>query len=209
MLQLQKTPPFIRAFPHFTVSIPKDKVDRVISLTADALASCSMTIHEAQQLAVLLSLTEEPHPSTRPRGHASVQGMRAFYFDDHAPHLSPEHAPALPLPNRNPHEPFEITALLRAFEAWSQQWRKKLVVIHTDSSTTQLGLIKQTLKAKSQNEPLRQLLLLAAQLDIKIEPHHLPREETGLADALSRDLQDHIANWCPHWQNSFHSLSRQ
>ena len=78
-----------------------------------------------------------------------------------------------------------------------------------DSLTTQLGLIKQTLKAESQNEPLRQLLLLAAQLDIKIEPHHLPGEENGLADALSRDLQDRIANWCPHWQNSFHSLSRQ
>src|ERR1700735_4401736 len=39
----------------FTVSIPKDKGDRVTSLTADALASNSMTIHEAQQLAGLLS----------------------------------------------------------------------------------------------------------------------------------------------------------
>jgi hypothetical protein len=39
----------------FTVYIPKDKVDRVISLTADALASDLMTIHEAQQLAGFLS----------------------------------------------------------------------------------------------------------------------------------------------------------
>ena len=39
----------------FTVSISKDKVYRVISLAADALASDSMTIHEAQQLAGLLS----------------------------------------------------------------------------------------------------------------------------------------------------------
>ena len=128
--------------------------------------------------------------------------------------MPPEHALALPLIKRDPHEHFdinifEITALLRAFEVWSQQWRGKLVFIHTDSSTTQLGLIKQTLKAESQNEPLRQLLLLAAQLDIKIEPHHLPGEDNGLADALSRDLQDHIANWCPHWQKSYHSLSRQ
>ena len=84
----------------------------------------------------------------------------------------------------------------------------KLVVIHTDSSTAQLGLIKLTLKAESQNEPLRRLLL-AAQLDIKIEPQHLPGEENGLADALSRDLQDHIADGCPHWQKSYHSLSRQ
>ena len=128
--------------------------------------------------------------------------------------MPPEHALALPLPHRDLHEPFdinifEISALLRAFETWSQQWREKLVVIHTDSSTTQLGLIKQTPKAENQNEPLRQLLLLAAQLDIKIEPQHLPGEENGLADALSRDLQDYIANWCPHWQKSYHSLSHR
>jgi hypothetical protein len=120
----------------------------------------------------------------------------------------------LPLPNRDPHVPFdinifEIAALLHAFEVWSQQWRGKLFVIHADSSTTQLGLIKLTLKAERQNEPLRKLLLLAAQRDIKIEPQHLPGEENGLADALSRNLQDYIANWCPHWQISYHSLSRQ
>jgi hypothetical protein len=39
----------------FTVAIPEDKVDRVISLTADALARGSMTIHEAPRLAGLLS----------------------------------------------------------------------------------------------------------------------------------------------------------
>ena len=127
---------------------------------------------------------------------------------------APEQALALPLPHCDPHEPFdinifEITALLRAFEVWSQQWKGKLVVIHTDSSTAQLGLIKLTLKAENQNEPLRRLLLLTAQLDIKIEPQHLPGEENGLADALSRDIQDHIADWCPHWQKSYHSLSRQ
>jgi hypothetical protein len=145
--------------------------------------------------------------------------MGAFYFDDvkspvtgGTTPLPPEHALALPLPNRDPHEHFdinifEITSRLRALEVWSQPWRGKLVVIHTDISTTQLGLIKQTLKAESQNDPLRQLLL-AAQLDMKIEPQ-LPGEEYGLADALSRDLQDHIANWCPHWQKSYHSLSLQ
>ena len=266
----------------FTVYIPQDKVDRVISLTADALVSNSMTIHEAQQLAGLLSFCASavqlgfvfcrriwsfvasfrsewnkefkrriPAPvredvqwwhdlfpafngvrffddSNRGIIHlfadASAQGMGAFYFDnvnsptcdwkEHACHLPPEQALALPLPHCDPHEPFninifEITALLRAFEVWSQQWKGKLVVIHTDSSTAQLGLIKLTLKAESQNEPLRRLLLLAAQLDIKIEPQHLPGEENGLADALSREIQDHIADWCPHWQKSYHSLSRQ
>jgi hypothetical protein len=83
------------------------------------------------------------------------------------------------------------------------------VFIHTDSSTAQLGLLKQTLRTPEQNEPLRQLLLLAAQRDTKIEAIHIPGEENGLADALSRNRQDYIANWCPHWQKSYHSLRRQ
>jgi hypothetical protein len=266
----------------FTVAIPEDKVDQVISLTADALARGSMTIHEAQRLAGLLSFCASavqlgfvfcrriwsfvasfrpdwkkgfrrriPAPvrddvlwwhdlfptfngvrffddSNREVIHlfadASIQGMGAFYFDDvhspicnwkeHVSHLPLEHALALPLPSRDLHEPFdinifEITALLHAFKAWSHQWNRRLVIVHTDSSTTQLGLVKQTLKAENQNEPLRQLLLLAAHRDIKIEPRHLPGEENGLADALSRDLQDYIANWCPHWQRSYHSLSHR
>ncbi|KAN0068303.1 hypothetical protein V8E54_013499 [Elaphomyces granulatus] len=158
----------------FTVSIPKDKVDRVISLTADALASDSMTIHEAQQLAGLLSFCATavqlgfvfcrriwsfvasfksewkkdfkrriPAPvredvqwwhdlfpvfngvrffddTNRGIIHL-VQGMGAFYFDDvdsptcdwkeHATHLPPEHALALPLPNRDPYEPFSKSQL--------------------------------------------------------------------------------------------------
>ncbi|OXV06133.1 hypothetical protein Egran_06099 [Elaphomyces granulatus] len=228
----------------FTVSIPKDKVDRVISLIADALASDLMTIHEAQQLADSHSAppveqgVQTPYSNARPRGRSAFNGVRffddsnrriihlftdaaqrmgAFYFDDvnspacdwrdHACHLPPEHALALPSPNRDPHEHFdinifEITALLRAFEVWSQQWRGKLIVIRTDSSTTQLGLIKQTLNAESQNDPLYTATppnILAAQLDIKIEPQQLPGEENGRADALSRDLQDHIASRCPYW----------
>lgn len=84
-----------------------------------------------------------------------------------------------------------------------------MVYLHTDNTTTQLGIIKKTLRAEQQNEPLRELLLLAAQKDIKLEPRHLPGEQNGLADALSRDIQEYIANWCPHWQESYHSLSHQ
>jgi hypothetical protein len=61
------------------------------------------------------------------------------------------------------------------------------VFIHTDSSIAQLGLLKLTLHTPEQNEPLRQLLLLAAQRDTKIEAIHIPRKENGLVDALSRN----------------------
>lgn len=266
----------------FTVSIPQDKVNKVIFLTTEALKRGSMTLHKAQQLAGLLSFCSSAvqlgfvfcrrlwsfiasfkpswHKSLRKRIPASVQedlqwwhslfptfngvrffddsnrpiihlfsdasvlGMGAFYFDDvdnitckwqeHIARLPAAQALAIPLPKRNFNGSFdinifEITAILRAFEAWSDKWSAKRVFIHTDSSTAQLGLIKQSLRADSQNEPLRQLLLLAAQRDIKIEPRHIRGEDNGLADALSRNLQHSIANWCPHWQTSYHSLNRQ
>lgn len=265
---------------NFTVSIPHDKVDKVVALTSIAIKKQSMTLHEAQTLAGLLTFCSSavqlgyvfcrrlwsfiatfkpewrksykrriPQPvrediiwwnslfpthngirffddSNRRIVHlfadASVLGMGAFYFDtvdsevcdwkDYAAALPQNNALALLLPDHDPTTLFdiniyEITAMLRAFERWGRSWAGKLVILHSDSSTTQLGLIKQTLRAETQNEPLRQLLLLAAKHDIKIEPRHLPGKENGLADALSRDLQEYITNWCPHWQISYHSLS--
>jgi hypothetical protein len=71
--------------------------------------------------------------------------------------------------------------------------------VYSDNTTTQLGLVKQSVKSAA-NAPLGEVLLLAAQMDIKVEPRRVIGEDNGLADALSRFLQDKIANWCPHWQ---------
>jgi hypothetical protein len=153
---------------------------------------------------------------------ASVHGMGAFFLEgiqsqtcvwqDHVAQLPQDHAFAETLPPWDDTKPFdinifEITALLRAFELWGNGWSRKMIILHTDSSTAHLGLVKQTLRSPEHNEPLRRLLLLSAHRDIKIEPLHIAGEDNGLADALSRDAQDFIANWCPHWQKSFHSLN--
>ena len=266
----------------FTVSIPQDKVQQVIALTANALNKKSITLHEAQSLVGLVtfcasavqlgfvfcrrlwsfvaSYKPEWNKAYRRRVPAPVQddilwwhnlfpahngirffddsnrkivhlfadalvlGIGAFYFDDinttfcdwklHTLRLPYDHALASPLPSYSANDPFdiniyEITALLQAFQLWVDRLAGKIVFIHTDSSTAQLGLLKQTLRTPEQNEPLRQLLLLAAQRDTKIEAIHIPGEENGLADALSHNRQDYIANWCPHWQKSYHSLRRQ
>jgi hypothetical protein len=266
----------------FVVSIPQDKVQKVITLTASALRTKSSTLLEAQQLAGLLSFcasavqlgfvfcrrlwtfiatfkqsTKKSFKRRIPSAaladirwwhdlfpihngmrffddrsrqiihlfaDASVVGMGAFFFDnvgsetcywpEHAHSLPCEHALATQLPSRDVIQPFdinifEIQAMLLAFEKWSHSWAGKVVFLHTDSATTQLGLLKQSLRAEKQNEPLRRLLLLAAQRDIKLEPRHLSGDKNGLADALSRDLQDYIANCCPHWQPSYHSLNRR
>jgi hypothetical protein len=103
----------------------------------------------------------------------------------------------------------EITVILRAFEKWAQRWKTKHVIVHSDNTTAEIGLVKSSLKSPEQNEPLRKILLLAAANDITIEAVRIRGEDNGLADALSRDLQDKIANWCPHWQKSCHSLNLQ
>jgi len=263
----------------FTVSIPQDKVDRIVADTTVAIQRGQMTLLEAQKLAgrfafsasavqlgfvfcrrmwsFVASFKKEWRPSLRRRipapvmedllwwrdvypvsngirmfddaardiihlfADASVLGMGAFYlanvqspscdWKQHAASIQGSHAFAARLPAWDQEKPFdinvfEITALLEAFIRWSEGWRGKTVMLHTDSSTAQLGLLKQTLKLPDHNEPLRQLLLHAARLDIMIVPLHIAGEENELADALSRNKQDVIANWCPHWQISLHSL---
>jgi hypothetical protein len=47
---------------------------------------------------------------------------------------------------------------------------------------------------------LRQLLCLAVQLNVTIEPSWVEGANNELADALSCFDITAIANWCPHWQ---------
>ena len=155
---------------------------------------------------------------------ASIHGLGAFFFDhvdsldcrwqDHSSILPLRHALAEPLPPFDVGIPFdiniyEIQAVLRAFELWGHLWRSKHVVVHTDNSTTQIGVQRLTLKSPEQNEPLRKLLLLAAQHDVKLTSVHLPGDDNGLADALSRNLPAYVASCCPQWIGSMsnHQLS--
>jgi hypothetical protein len=112
--------------------------------------------------------------------------------------------------SRDPNTPFdinifEVQAILLAFQTWAYHWKRMRVVVSTDSSTAQRGLRKNTLAGPA-NEPLRSILLLAAEYDIVIEPRWISGRSNTLADALSRFDWDTIANLCPHWQNSFDSM---
>lgn len=51
------------------------------------------------------------------------------------------------------------------------------------------------------NAPLKSLLILAAARDIQIVSRWLPSGENTLADALSRNNLQEVANICPHWQD--------
>ena len=63
---------------------------------------------------------------------------------------------------------FEVEAILLAFELWAKSWIRQRVIIYTDSSTAESGLLKNTLIGQP-NAPLRELLLLASKYDIVIE----------------------------------------
>ena len=111
-------------------------------------------------------------------------------------------APILPSESQFDINLHEMEAILFAFHQWGHQWAKKRVVIYTDNASCQAGLLKQTLRSRA-FRPLRQILLLAAQLDILLEPIWIPGHTNILADALSQFNFEQIANICPHWQPYF------
>lgn len=96
---------------------------------------------------------------------------------------------------------FEVEAILLAFELWTRH----RVVIYTDSSTAESGLLKNTLIGQS-NAPLRELLLLASKYDTVIEARWIRSEENALVDAPSRFDDRKVANLCPDWQSPFSSM---
>ena len=95
--------------------------------------------------------------------------------------------------------PFELGAVLLALRRWGHEWKCHNIIVHTDSKTAAIGLTKYTLRGAS-NLVLRQILLLAAELDIVLTPQWIAGAENQLADALSRFDTKALANLCPHWQ---------
>lgn len=97
---------------------------------------------------------------------------------------------------------YEVQAILIALRKNALNWKRYRVVIHTDSATAQRGLRKNTLSGPA-NDPLRSILFLAAKHDILLQPEWISGASNALADALSRFDGTAVANWCPHWQNSY------
>jgi len=96
---------------------------------------------------------------------------------------------------------YELKAILIALQTWGPHWSRKSIIVSTDSATAQSGLRKFTLKDPSENEVLRQILLLAAKHDIVLIPRWISGISNTLADALSRSYINVIADMCPHWQD--------
>lgn len=98
----------------------------------------------------------------------------------------------------------EILAIEVAFHRWAHHWRHGLVVLHTDNTTAEQGLLGGTTRSAGMDS-LRQLLVLAAAYDIKLHPQRIDTKANTLADALSRLDFELIANLAPHWQFPFPS----
>jgi hypothetical protein len=94
----------------------------------------------------------------------------------------------------------EVDGTLQGFLLFSHYWLHHTLVIHTDSPTVHTRLKKGFLHGPP-NAPLKSLLILAAARDIHIVQHWFASGENTLADALSRNNLEDIANICPHWQD--------
>ena len=99
----------------------------------------------------------------------------------------------------------KLEAILLALKKWGHSWSQSELAVYTDSSKLFESLTCQTPRGKA-NELLQKILFLAAEHDIKITSHWITSQQNGLADALSRFKTDTLANWCPHWQNSWSSM---
>ncbi|KAJ5195502.1 uncharacterized protein N7498_008940 [Penicillium cinerascens] len=138
---------------------------------------------------------------------ASSIGQGLFFFSSkstsdcwlaHRHQLHPSNAASLALAqdahahiNTN-----EVDAFLQGFLLFSHHWRHHTLVVHMDSSTAHTGLNKGFLHGPP-NAPLKSLLILAAARDIQMVPHWLPSWENTLADALSRNNFQEVANLSP------------
>ncbi|KAG2005332.1 hypothetical protein GB937_008875 [Aspergillus fischeri] len=142
---------------------------------------------------------------------ASTTGQGLFFFSSkstsdcwlaHCHQLHPCNAATLALAQvAHAHiNTIEVDAILQGFLLFSHHWLHHTLIIHTDSSTAHTGLSKGFLHGPP-NAPLKSLLILAAARDIQIVPRWLPSGENTLADALSRNNLQEVANICPHWQD--------
>ena len=98
----------------------------------------------------------------------------------------------------------ELRAIYYAFQRWATTWRHHRLVIFTDNTTAYHGIRNGSTKGPS-NAPLRDILLLAAAMDITLHSSWIPTKANTLADALSRFEYKLIADICPHWQNPYRS----
>jgi len=168
----------------------------------------------------VLFFTGQNRPTVYLYTDASGAGSGAFFYKDLQNRFWPEvpttlilqhHAYAKHAKSTLPQAPFDINvsevyAILTAFELWSSQWRKHRVLVNTDSVVAYRGLRKNTLSGPA-NTPLRKILLIAASNDILIQPRWIEGTANTLADALSRFDTIRLANLCPHWQDSLHSMN--
>jgi hypothetical protein len=101
---------------------------------------------------------------------------------------------------------FELAAIMLALQRWAPSWPHHRIVVHSDNFPANIGLAKQTLKGEA-NAVLRKALLEAAKFNIVITPVWVAGSDNQLADAISRYDSKTIANWYPHWQTPYNSLS--
>lgn len=147
-------------------------------------------------------------PTHRPVIHlytdaSTSYGLGAFYTVD-LDYSSIPQSQSLSIPNnqwmaREHINVLELRAIQAAFFLWGSKWSGLSVNIYTDSTSAYWGLRGQNAKEEAY-VPIRHIILLASNFDTIISTRWIQGSTNLLADALSRNDNNTIANLCPHWQ---------
>lgn len=140
------------------------------------------------------------HNATKPWNELEINQSEAFLAQTSGVHLPGPDGPTIDPDDSISINVFEVQAILLAFQLFASQWCHRKVIIYTDSTTALSGLKSHRFRGLP-NVPLRQIMLIAAEHDILLEPRWLEPKANGLADALSCFNGDAIANLCLRWQN--------
>ncbi|RYC54493.1 hypothetical protein CHU98_g11720 [Xylaria longipes] len=195
------------------------KIQMAIRIIDEALAKPTLSRRDIEKLAGYLGFCSSAVPlveSDRPLFHlftdASGVGIGGFWYEaDPASGNWFENLPIAEAQAFSRHRTLdealpdiniaEIVAIQVAFRLWHERWASGIVVIHTDNTTAEKGLVNVSTRNSLSLEALRDILLMAASRDICFQVRRVTSSGNGLADAFSRFDFATIANLCPHWQN--------
>ncbi|KAA8904270.1 hypothetical protein FN846DRAFT_890917 [Sphaerosporella brunnea] len=89
-----------------------------------------------------------------------------------------------------------MLAVLSAFRLCLLEFSCKQIAIYTDNTAVYHGLNKCSMRGPAM-EPLREIMLVAAQHDITFSARCFPTKDNLLAELLSRRQFRNIAEMCP------------
>ncbi|KAF2174419.1 hypothetical protein K469DRAFT_550845, partial [Zopfia rhizophila CBS 207.26] len=169
-----------------TARLPQKKLDKAVQLVTETLNARRLTLLQAQKLAGFLSFcsavvtlgrtylrrlwtftsTFTKPRSFRPLTDGVIEDL--VWWRDLLPRFNGAFSHTYEPYERELHiNTNEIRAIELAFKHWAIYWAHATVIVHTDNTTAEIGILKGHTKSAGMDN-LRQILITAASLDIQL-----------------------------------------